>query len=509
MNSLGIYFGPKVISIVETKGKRLINNIQLLQSTISGGDLEEKVPEELKIVALFKDELRKNKVEAREATIALSGKDLIIRTFEIPILPRHELRSAVNFEVKKYIPFKVEELISDFQLELDKSSRKNLILFIGIKKEILDKYLSIISQLNLKINSIEYSAFSVLRLFRLTNVRKKGIIAVVNIDLIKEDEVNFVVLENSFPLFSRDITFAGELPTTGQTEEGVSSAALEKLKTEIRISLDYYHRKFPLKNIKKAFFITGQDYRSDLETLAKDIGLDMQFIDANKYIGKPVPFSLSFIKGYSSSLSKVIKTPLKINLLLVETKTMEEIGATPKAFSISAGLRVESRIVILGLLICIATFVFGHYRTLYLRRELDSIISMRPQLSTVKPDARYEELSNVNSEYKKKITAIDNLMKKQLYLTEQLNVIARLIPEGMRLTDFSFKKEEDKSELRLVGMAYLADSSKELALVNIFISGLKRDQTFNRYFKEIDIISLETIEIEQKMMTRFVISCRN
>ena len=48
MSSLGIYFGPKSISIVESAGKKVIKSGQILQSTISTGELGEKVPTELK-----------------------------------------------------------------------------------------------------------------------------------------------------------------------------------------------------------------------------------------------------------------------------------------------------------------------------------------------------------------------------------------------------------------------------------------------------------------------------
>ncbi|MFZ2937190.1 MAG: hypothetical protein WA066_00600, partial [Candidatus Omnitrophota bacterium] len=139
---LGVYFGPKIITLVETKGKKISNTVQIKRSLISPGELEEKVPDEVKIVALFKDELRKNNIDAKEAVICLSGKDLIIRTFEIPVMPANELVNIINFEVKKYIPFKVEDLIADFQTKLDKLSRRNQILYVGIKKEVLNKYLS-------------------------------------------------------------------------------------------------------------------------------------------------------------------------------------------------------------------------------------------------------------------------------------------------------------------------------------------------------------------------------
>src|SRR3989338_4731447 len=181
MNSLGIYFGPKVIGIVETKGKKIIHNISIPQTTISTGELEEKVPSDVKlieIIALINADLRRNKIESREAALCLSGKDLIIRTFEVPLLTREELQSAINFEARKYIPFKVEDLITDFRLKPEKATHTSLVLFMGIKKETLDRYVSILSQLDIKMSSIEYSAFSVLRALRLAKFSEKGVIGV-------------------------------------------------------------------------------------------------------------------------------------------------------------------------------------------------------------------------------------------------------------------------------------------------------------------------------------------
>lgn len=508
MNLLGIYFGTRLISVVETKGKNVVNDIRLSLAAILPVDLEEKVPNEIKIVALLKDELKKNKIEANQVSVALSGRDLIIRNFEIPILPREELNNAVNFEARKYIPFKVEDLVSDFQLKkLDKYKRKNLVLFVGVKKETLDRYLTILSQLDFKIDSIEYAAFSLLRLLRLANIRERGIVGVVAIDLIEEDEANFMILEDGFPIFSRDITFVS-LPTQiTKAEEPSPSIALEKLKKEIRISLDYYYRKFPTKKIDRAFFITGQDYRSDLETFVKDIGLDVQFIDINGYIGKPVPFSLSFIKGYSSALSKAIKTRLEINLLLAKIKATEEIGVPPRAISLIAGLKIEPKIAILGLLICILTFFFGFYRRAPLNKELSNIINMQPRVSTVDSKASYEKINTVESGYKKKISTMDDLLKKQVYVTEVFNALGRITPEGIWLTDLSFKKEDNKTELNLRGFIFLSDSAGELDLVNNFLTNIKEDLTFTKYFKEMSIISMG--KSKDQKVTNFEILCQS
>jgi len=510
MNTLGVYFGPQLITIIETKGSKLINHIQVSQSTVSTGELlEEKVPASVKLITLLKDELMKNNIEANEAIVSISGKDLIVRTFEMPILPRQELDTAVNFEVKKYIPFKIEDLISDFQYKLDKTIQKTRVLFVGIKKEALDNYLNILSQLGIKIKSIEYSAFSILRLLKLAVIKEKGIIAVVNIDITKDDEANFVVLDNGFPLFSRDIILTGGYEEIAKDEEAQSSIISEKLKREIQISLDYYDRKFPGKNISKVFFITNPNYRADLDAFIKDLGLGIHFIDINKYIDRPIPFSLAFVKGYSSSLSK-INIEVKIDLLLAKERVTRKIGQEALR-PLSWVMRFKSDIIVAGvcLLTYIVIFLSGIYRTLPLEKELNNIINIRTATSTISGELSFKELLDINSNYKIKAEAMDNIIKKRLYLTPVLDAIPRIVPKGIRLVSFSFKEGEKETELILEGTAYLGNSNKELELVNAFLSRLKVNPALTKYFKEMSVVSTGHKEIEKISITNFIISCQD
>jgi type IV pilus assembly protein PilM len=515
MSSLGVYFGPKAIEIVETKGKRLLNHSCIPQSAISAGELEEKVPIETKvieIVALLKEELRKSKIEAGQGAISLSGRDLIIRNFEIPLLPPEELHSAINFEVKKYIPFRAEDIISDFQLKYDKSRHTKQVLFMGVKKDVLDKYISILSQLDLKIIAIEYSAFSLSRCLKLAGLADTGVVGILGVDLSQEDEVNFTVLENGFPLFSRDIALVGgpeEFPGVPLREAG---ANLRKLKTEIRTSLDYYQRKFPQKTIKKLFLISNPDSRSDLETIMMDTGLAVEFVGVDRIIKRPPTFSLSFLKSYSASLSKTIKTNVKVNLLAAKAKAIEkeEVKAEAIPVSLFKGLSLDFRCVFLGVMILITTFSLGLYRTQLLKEELSRIVGMRTEVSTVSPEASFEQLTAIESEYKTKVDALNNLVEKQLYFTELLDSIPRLLPRGVWFTNLSFKKsEEAKIELSLEGWAFLADGSKEFAAVNEFVAKLKQDPKFSRYLPVIEIDSLRREQISSRTATKFFIRCRN
>lgn len=505
MNSLGIYFGPKAISLAECKGKKVLRHLRLDLPAKA----EEKVPAEVKIASLLKEELRKNKIEAEEVFACLCGKDIIIRTFDIPQLPAAEMASAINFEARKYLPFKIEELVTHFQLKPDKVNRKNLVLFYALKKETLDKYTSLFKQLNLKVATLEYAGFSILRLLKLKGVKTKGITAVINADFSAEEEVNFTVLENGFVLFNRDITLSSEgEPLTMETRQAQSLSMLsEKLKTEIRISLDYYQRKFPAKKIAKLLFICPLSGKADLAAFAKEVGLAAEFMEIE---------NLSSAKSYCACLSGLIKTELKTEVWRErkEIKTpAEAVGLQVIKKALLLGLKIEPKIVALSIFLWAGILIFSISRSLPLKKEINSIIANQPKLTTINPNQAYERLAQINLEYKARIKALDSLIKEQLRLTEVLDALPRLLPEGVWLENISFEHQEVQTQetalpsFTLSGIAYLADSQKEFRAVNQLLSQLKENPVFKKYFKEINLLSLNQGVLGDTALTRFNISC--
>ncbi len=518
MSLLGMYFGSKLISIVESRGRKTVSSVSILQSTVSTGELGEKVPSELKsseIVSLIKGEMLKNRIQAKEAILCLSGKDLIIRNFEVPILPKDELRAAVNFEAKKYIPFRVEDMVSDSQLQIDTVNRKNLVLFMGIKKETLDRYVAILNQLGIKIKGIEYSAFSLLRSVALTGGNVKGTIGVLGADTQEEDEANFTVLENGFPLFSRDISFAAGAPDElmAKPEAAGAQGALDKLKNEIRVSLDYYHRKFPTKNIQKILFLSPVDQRMDLESFFMESGLSVQYLDVAKQAGNAAPFSLSFAKAYTASLAPAIRTDIRLNLSLTEKKEKPvavKVGVgRAEAASLVKGFRVDLKIVLLALLICGGTFAYGKYNLKPVEQELAATIGARVKVASVAANATYSDLTNAKTKYMAKIDSLNKVVTKQLYLTKPLDVIPQVIPPGVWLTNFAYGTMQNGLELTLKGTAYVGDADKELELVNQFAADLKSNPDFSKTFKDIAVLSVDRGRIEKIDVANFSISCKS
>ncbi|MBU4251549.1 MAG: pilus assembly protein PilM [Candidatus Omnitrophica bacterium] len=510
MNSLGIYFGIKDINLVEASGNKILNNIRLPHPKLEISELEEKVPTDVKIMALLKDAFRSYRINADDATFCISGQDLVIRTFEIPLLPQSELRGAVSFEAKKYIPFKLEDLDYDFQVLFNKKNKTSLVLFVGIKKEILASYVSFAKQLNLKINALEYSAFSVLRFLKLAGFSDAGVIASLCFDLNNEDEASFTVFENGFSLFSRDFDFAGEPAGFEQTAESDLMQKQDKLKNEIRISFDYYKRKFPDKDVKNIFVVSDKESQQGLKSFFAEISIPVRFADTQKLLGRTAGYSSILVKSFAVALFKSAPLKIKINLIGSKLKASREAASAGNPFALLEGVKVDLKFIFLGVIVCLAVFGYGLIRTQTTQQELEAIKNKRLKISSLANTADFQELSNISSQYRKKIASLDNLVKNQMYVTPLLNTIPAAMPKGVWLESFNLSQTKDgRLELALNGGVYLEDGDQEFESVNIFITNLKKDPIFSGNFKEIAISFIDRRNVQNKNIAIFKITCKN
>ncbi|MHB8154855.1 MAG: pilus assembly protein PilM [Candidatus Omnitrophota bacterium] len=508
MNSLGIYFGTKDINLVETSGKKILNNIRLPHPKLEISGLEEKVPADVKIMALLKDAFRSYRINAGEATFCIPGQDLIIRTFEIPLLPQSELKGAVSFEAKKYIPFKLEDLDYDFQVSFNKKNKTSLVLFVGIKKEILANYISFAKQLNLKINSLEYSAFSVLRFLKLSGLPDAGVIASLCFDSKNGDEANFTVFENEFSLFTRDFGFTQEPEGFEQTAELDSIGQQDKLLKEIRISFDYYNRKFPDKQVKNIYVVSDKESHPGLKTFFAESSIPFKFVDSQKALGKTTSYSSILIKSFAAALFKSVGLKIKINLIGSRLKVARAAAGNPLA--LLDGIKLDLRYIFIGVVVCLVVFGNGLMRTQATQQELAAIKNKRVQISTDLASDNVEELTGISSKYEEKIAALDNLVKNQMYVTPLLSTIPRALPKGVWLESFSLSRNKGvPMELVLNGGVYLEDSDQEFESVNIFLTNLKKDPVFSGYFKEIAIGFIDRQNLQNKNTAVFKIICKN
>ncbi|MFA5118059.1 MAG: pilus assembly protein PilM [Candidatus Omnitrophota bacterium] len=514
--SAGIYFGPRDISVVEVAGKKILNTIKISRASLSSNTAEDKVPEEIKMIALLKDEFRKSKVSAKKFDLVLSGNTLVIRTFEIPMLPRDEIYSAVTFEAKKYIPFKLEELVFDYYLSVDHVSKKNMVLLVGIKRDTLEQYFAMFKQLNLDIHSIEYSAFSAVRLLKMAGVKEKGISVVINLDSVENDEVNFIVLQDGFPLFCRDITLKNDFDQAAPTDAPQENTVdVEKIKAELRVSIDFYNRKFPTKNIDNVYFLANEELREPLESIAQEKNIASRFIDQRVILGKSAPFSLAVLKAFAGALYDSIKTSVKINLLVSKDKpktSKKQSTVDRHVETLIEGVNFQPKFIVFGALIITGSVLLNLYLKSPIKNSISELLSLRPQITIVKDSLPNADLTIEQENLQKKLISIDKLVQKQVYVSSQLIAIVKLMPQGIWLEDLKFRQDKvgeasAKIDLKMLGTAYLGDTDKEMMATNAFVAALKSDAEFGKIFKQIRLESIETKRYEDATVTSFSIVC--
>ncbi len=509
MSLLSLYFGNKGINIINARGRGILNNIEIPASEISSFDFEDKVPADLKMVVLLQEAFRTHKITAKEAVLCLSGKDLIVRTFDIPQLPREELESAINFEAKKYLPFKIEELMTTFQVRPDNAKKNNLVVFMAIKKDILNSYLSIANQLKLKVRYLEYSALSLIRLLKVSKGIESAVSAFIYIDS-EGDESHFMVMENGFLLFSRDITLSA-LPTDAPGV-GLSDPALilDKMKSEIKSSLDYYQRRFSQKPIVKTVFFSDLTVRGELNEFLSELGLSAKFIDLVKGLNPQGLINSGAIKSYAASMVSTVNIGITLDLFKVKAKkqTREPAFILPDLSSIFKDINVDFRIIFLAIFLIAAMYIYGLTRIQPLKDDLKKTIFLRPSVAQVNVDLSNEELMKKNANFKKKIANYESLVKRQVYLTKLLDVIPRILPKSIWLSSVSFTKNAGVPVLRLRGAVYSEKQQDEVVVINKFLNDLREDFDFHTYFTNVVLDSVVQNDSGKQNIVSFEVTCK-
>ncbi|MDP3142496.1 MAG: pilus assembly protein PilM [Candidatus Omnitrophota bacterium] len=499
--NLGIYFGLNGLNIAEAKDRKLAGHY--FSSYLPAGNEEildsGNVSPEIKATAALQKMLRDNKIEQREAFVALPSSEFIIRTFSMPFLAKDEISSAVEFEVRKYIPFKLEELIFDYQVSqfVEGRAKKLKIFFIGIKRNILEKYIYILQQTELKILSLEPHAVSLLRLFLMKRYFSANQTIVV-VD-INSSEGTIMIVEQGLPFLIRDfkLTAAVSSAFTQEADNGYSH-----LLNEIRVSLEYYRRQKPKGSINKLFFLGGGDFKKCPENLAGELKIAAVNLYPEEVLGIKDSPTEGLLAAYGVGLANSVKTSITVDLAKKRFRQDMSISRAIIEEALPLGMMVRSAVIALVLMALVSSF--NLLKIIKLNTELIILRKAGGDLNSL-PE---EDLKSKIASYDKKIFAIQEATTLNL-ISQKIITIPSLMPQGVWLTALSLKFDNpDFKSVVFKGIAFAQDANMELNLINKFILNLKESANINKDFKKISLVSATQSQAEQLGGTSFEVNCR-
>lgn len=200
---VGVFIGKEFVDFVELRrtlsGPRLVNfvSVPIAAPPVAGTTAEGEgasgspPPEESalssheQILSAIRKAIRESGLRNRKVVSTLSEEEAIVRYFQMPRLPRKEWNQAVRFEARKYIPFTLDELVSDFSVVEDKKDKGKMnVVFVAAKKDVVARHLALFTKANLKVDHLETLSVSFMRLLYTLDpaTKKEKCVCIVDID---------------------------------------------------------------------------------------------------------------------------------------------------------------------------------------------------------------------------------------------------------------------------------------------------------------------------------------
>lgn len=246
--------------------------------------------------------------ESSKIAVAVSGDNVIARNLLIPVMPDNELGEAVRFETEAQIPLPGKDVTIDFakyNIIDDGKVKKQEVLAVAVKNEVIDRMVRIISSSGLQPVIMDIEPLVLLRAIKTLNpagIPQDKSYAIVNIgssstniSVFRGDQM-FFTRTLGFGIYKLSLSLAAyyNIPFE-QAETAVKQAAIASessgseeghqadellipkingLITEVRRSMDYYQSQNPGQEITD-IFITGMG--ASINGLADYMNVNMEF----------------------------------------------------------------------------------------------------------------------------------------------------------------------------------------------------------------------------------------
>lgn len=452
------------------------------------------------VAAVIRSCLVKMGARSSRAYISVSPESVVVRYFQMPAIPTHERKTAIAFEAKKYLPFKPEELITDYQAIIRRTDPSLMrIMFFGIKRSALSCFNTLFKMASLTPIAIEPASISLVRLVRQNGQLPGGqVAAVLNIE---RDNATISIAREELLYLSRNVSI---FPTQ-QAAEGPSPELLEALVTETRVSVDYYRRRFLGEPAVGKVIVFGRVMDpARREDLSRALELPVE-------VGNP----FKRISG-SKSPPEGLWTAAGLALRGLERKT-GEINLLPPEQRISTQNLLKPAVgeALLALLILGAWYACSLLDLSFLERKTSPTLISKAYPTGIDLNSSFETIRDFQSTITHEIQLLRNLTGRQVLSSQLLDRLAALMPEEiwlqrLFLNDF-LEPREDLPErhrlLRLHGAAFAGNRDQELERINTLLAKLREDPLFKTAFGAFSLDSVQRGTRLSEETTDFTLTC--
>jgi len=316
-SKLGIDIGTSTIKVVQLKndnGKFLLETYGLVNAASQvvsrvEGDVIGQTAEILKTL------LDKAKVTTKKVIASLPNNIVFVSVIDMPALSDKELKSAIEWEARRYVPLPLEEVTLSWSVMREsKDAPKLKVLITAVPTTVIDNYLRMFKLAGLQPIALEIEALALIR--SLAGPRQDAFIMVD----IGARNTSLNLVDKGFLRISRSMPVGGDTITAGISQSlKISAARAEQFKMDLGLSGDLQQiphvMKSSLESIKNETSQLVKIYEASGGTISEIIfagsgaylpGLTAYFADLGikASLGDPFKF-VEYDPRLKTSLSKV------------------------------------------------------------------------------------------------------------------------------------------------------------------------------------------------------------
>ncbi len=486
--------------------------------------------------------------------LTVSGSGVFIRQITIPSMPKAELKEAVRWEIKEYLPFPVESAQIDFFIlhEFVEDNVKKLdVIVVACPKNLIDRTLSIAEGAGLKPVHLDICPFAIWNAMLISGqLAKEEVIALIDLG---DEKTVIHLFRNGVLQFAREITPAGEDITRAIMEGIVSDKeprliyeraekikqemdifsktphekardksidfskisflvrpVLERLTVEIGRSLEYYKNQFHVERIDRLLLTGGGSNLVDIAScLSGELRLPVeQFIPFRKILfdSKKIDPQVAQLLEPMSALFTVAT-----GIALPETKRIELLPVKPAYWSMA---RMEKLIPIFSSIVTLIVFLWIFLQMSgqmsVIKKEYDEKMTKVKILEALQ--AKLIVLKDKENRMRQDLSLIPSSVIAQVPFQEVLLEVGRIVPDNVTVTLLSVQDGSDTSkketqtkegkELQIKGIAFGSDLQCLTALAQI-IERLEKSPLF----KNARLVTADENKLYNQPATEFEIVC--
>ncbi|MBU0598168.1 type IV pilus assembly protein PilM [Patescibacteria group bacterium] len=234
-NVVGVDLGSSTIKIVELEhtnnGSRLVTyGIAEQKHSLYKLDSQSNQKE---LASLLQEVVKKARVTTSRAVTAISSINAFNTVVDLPSMPDKEIKSAIQWEVKKIIPLPLEKMTLNWQI-IPSQGKGKKILLTAAPKEIVEQYMEIFKKADLILTGIE-TDISALRRSTISNNTTALLID------IGATNTNIAIISNGLPVISRNIDVGSKTITLNiEKNMNVGPDRAEQFRDDIGLPKDSF-----------------------------------------------------------------------------------------------------------------------------------------------------------------------------------------------------------------------------------------------------------------------------